>query len=300
MMKGDQFGKFEADLKKHGLQNPVVLFEGKILDGRNRALVAHKLGWKIKTVKFEDLKTEKSALEYVLSANLHRRHLSDHERVQIAADFAEVLIREKERRTAADQAFSDVGQTNKSGAIASLAEVGGRGKKGPAAITATQLGVDKSNVTRELQRRKNANQRKTEVLARVPPEQHEKLFSLAIKNDSSPGSAADFERAEKALAANPNATLDDVRPHRTKHSSPAQSIDRDRLNTQLYNAVLGTGEYQQIRRALEQNTWKLSDAQLVNLSLLGHRLLKKILPCLLYSVAHDIELPFEPSYGIPD
>jgi ParB-like chromosome segregation protein Spo0J len=86
MMKGDQFGKFEADLKKHGLQNPVVLFEGKILDGRNRALVAHKLGWKIKTVKFEDLKTEKSALEYVLSANLHRRHLSDHERVQIAAD----------------------------------------------------------------------------------------------------------------------------------------------------------------------------------------------------------------------
>jgi hypothetical protein len=56
MLKGEQYEQLYEDIKEHSLQEPIVLFEGKILDGRNRALIAHKLGLKIKLKDFEDLK----------------------------------------------------------------------------------------------------------------------------------------------------------------------------------------------------------------------------------------------------
>lgn len=102
-----------ADIAAHGLRDRVVLFDGKILDGRNRygALVdIAKLGLLYKGKPFtevdlvDDLRaaeslgtgyyfgmfkgTEAEALEYVLSKNLHRRHLNEGQRAMVAANLA--------------------------------------------------------------------------------------------------------------------------------------------------------------------------------------------------------------------
>ena len=36
LMSGDQFQELVEDVKANGLRTPIVLFEGEILDGRNR------------------------------------------------------------------------------------------------------------------------------------------------------------------------------------------------------------------------------------------------------------------------
>src|SRR6516165_9709959 len=95
MMAGDQFKDFLKGVEQHGQQSPVVLLDDKILEGRNRALAAHQLGRELETVNFDELGTNQTPLEYVISANLHRRHLSDHQRVQIAVQLAKLLAEEK-------------------------------------------------------------------------------------------------------------------------------------------------------------------------------------------------------------
>jgi hypothetical protein len=99
MMVDDQFKNFLKDIEDHGQQTPVVLFEDKILEGRNRALAVDQLGKELKTVNFEELGTNQSPLEYVISSNLHRRHLTDEQRVQIAKDLAKLLVEEKAKES---------------------------------------------------------------------------------------------------------------------------------------------------------------------------------------------------------
>jgi N6-adenosine-specific RNA methylase IME4 len=72
-----------ADVKARGLIDPIILLDGLILDGRNRARACDdaQIGPRYEPFagKPED------ALPYVLSKNLSRRHLNDSQRAYIAA-----------------------------------------------------------------------------------------------------------------------------------------------------------------------------------------------------------------------
>lgn len=69
-----------ADIKENGLNEPIILYEGKILDGRNRYLACGQAGVEPTTKEY----TGEEPLQFVISKNLHRRHLNESQRAMLA------------------------------------------------------------------------------------------------------------------------------------------------------------------------------------------------------------------------
>jgi hypothetical protein len=75
------------DIHDQGVLVPIVMFEGKVLDGRNRFEAAIRAGLtEIPATEFEG--TFDQARDFVISLNMNRRHLTDDQRAGIAAKLA--------------------------------------------------------------------------------------------------------------------------------------------------------------------------------------------------------------------
>jgi ParB-like chromosome segregation protein Spo0J len=80
----EDFNKLAADIKLHGLHQPIMRYQDKILDGNNRYRACELL--KITPTKFVDFDGDDAAARnYVISANIHRRHLNAEQRREIIA-----------------------------------------------------------------------------------------------------------------------------------------------------------------------------------------------------------------------
>lgn len=79
-------GALVDDIRRHGLLDAITLYNGKILDGRNRYTACRILNIDPRFVNFDG--DEEKALEYVISKNLARRHLNESQRSMIAAKLA--------------------------------------------------------------------------------------------------------------------------------------------------------------------------------------------------------------------
>ena len=87
MLDGSEWASFLADIKANGVRTPIVLHNGQILDGRNRWRASQALGVACPSETF----TGTDELGFVMSANLHRRHLSTDQRATIAASMSNAL-----------------------------------------------------------------------------------------------------------------------------------------------------------------------------------------------------------------
>ncbi len=88
LIEGQPYHDLLADVLKHGVREPIWIYEGQILDGRNRYRAATAMG-----VPFEvrDYEGEDPA-SFVISLNLHRRHLNESQRATVAAKLANISV----------------------------------------------------------------------------------------------------------------------------------------------------------------------------------------------------------------
>jgi hypothetical protein len=81
----DEYARLKSDIYDNGVRVPIVLYQGQILDGCNRNRVCSEFNWDPPTT---DLPAGADPFAYVVSANLHRRHLDESQRGIVAAKLA--------------------------------------------------------------------------------------------------------------------------------------------------------------------------------------------------------------------
>jgi hypothetical protein len=84
LVTGDDFKALVLDIKKNGLRHPITTLDGQILDGQNRQSACIAAGVEPIYVEFSG----GDPLEFVISQNMNRRHLTDDQRAAIAAEIA--------------------------------------------------------------------------------------------------------------------------------------------------------------------------------------------------------------------
>lgn len=97
MASSSELEAITKDIAENGLQNAIVLFEGKVLDGRNRLLACVKAAVQPRFTHFQP--NGISAADFVYSQNLHRRQLTIDQRAALAAQLVpEFAVDAKKRQ----------------------------------------------------------------------------------------------------------------------------------------------------------------------------------------------------------
>jgi hypothetical protein len=83
------------DMRLNGQREPIWIFEGKVIDGRNRLRACQVLNLE---PKFREWDGNGSLVAFVLSLNLHRRHLNESQRAMVAAQLKPSFEAEAKQR----------------------------------------------------------------------------------------------------------------------------------------------------------------------------------------------------------
>jgi len=94
-MEEADYRELVEDIRAHGLIEPIWLHDGQIIDGRHRYWACREAG---REPSFRTWKAGGSLVEFVVSLNLHRRHLNSAQKAVLAVDVVPHLEREAEER----------------------------------------------------------------------------------------------------------------------------------------------------------------------------------------------------------
>jgi len=94
LLTKDETQELAEDIKANGLVEEITLFEGKILDGRNRYNACKIAGYDLNQddiIFFEERHPEEDPVAYVISMNIKRRHLGVGQRAAIGNRLVELM-----------------------------------------------------------------------------------------------------------------------------------------------------------------------------------------------------------------
>lgn len=88
LLEGEARERLVEDIRVNGVLEPIVFFNGSILDGRNRYYAARELLIEYPRIEYEG----DDPLAFVISRNMHRRHLTESQRASAAAKIAKLHV----------------------------------------------------------------------------------------------------------------------------------------------------------------------------------------------------------------
>lgn len=102
LIEGDEFDELVANIKEHGLNQPIALTaDGRtIVDGRNRYRACVAVGMEPRFYQLPSDWSEIRIIDWIVSQNVHRRHLTTSQRSMLAAhalEYFEKLAKERQR-----------------------------------------------------------------------------------------------------------------------------------------------------------------------------------------------------------
>ena len=87
MMSASEFARLKSDIEANGQREDIVVWRGLLIDGRNRLKACEELDIEPQIAELMD---ETDPVQYALSHNLHRRHLTTAQRAIVAAKLSTI------------------------------------------------------------------------------------------------------------------------------------------------------------------------------------------------------------------
>lgn len=176
-----EFEELKQDIAKNGQLNPVAIWKGVLLDGRNRMAACLQLG---KKPLVRELPESTNPIEFILSQNIYRRHLSTGARAMFIIEA--MKLNGKKLSEAKKSAKAEVSPRQ-------LDDASAVGKANPKLKTMVQAGEVPLN--------------KAATVARLPEEEQQRIVeggSQAVKD------AADRVKGKKPKPAKADVDLPEV------------------------------------------------------------------------------------------
>jgi len=121
MLEGDEFQKLVDDIRENGLLEPITLYDGEILDGRNRYRACIEAGVE---PRFVDIPAGVDPLTFVVSKNLNRRHLSTTQKAAIGLQLLPYFEEKaKERQGTRSDITPNLAESEKREAVEEVSDI---------------------------------------------------------------------------------------------------------------------------------------------------------------------------------
>jgi len=247
----EELRELAADIKANGLRNPIILYHGQVLDGRNRLAACKIAGVKPRFVQWDG---QGSPLQWVISENLIRRHLTSSQRAVIALDLLPML--EEEARTR-----QRLGQGRGKRVAKSSATLSGQGKASEVAARLTKTNTTYVEALKAISksapeliekvRSGNLSIPDAKRLADIPKEKRDELLR-AVNGKSHNGEILREWRHE--YTPKPLATVQRTKTDRRARIEAVQVIHGDcrkelkKLGSQSVDAVITDPIYPEVQR----------------------------------------------------
>lgn len=206
MMTDDEFAALVEDIETNGLLHPVVMFEGKILDGRNRYEACQKLGIPHREIPFKG----DDPAAFVASENLRRRHLTPTQLAVAAENLANAMQgRPKAKSPAGPEApESDYADAPPVTTIAKAAQLTGAS---PTAIKRVRK-VKKSAAPEVVEAMTSGQITATaaEALSTLPADEQAEAVAAGPKAAATKANAVDAARRAAPAKQKPSARLNGI------------------------------------------------------------------------------------------
>lgn len=250
-MEGDQWNKFVVDIRDNGQREPIIIHNGKVIDGRNRLRACSWLKIEPKVRQYQG--REDDILPYVLSLNLNRRHLTESQRAMVATKIATMKHGRPEKDANLHVSREEAAQMLSVSArsVATAKQVTTKGE--PEVVAAVETGKISLNEASKIVQFKPAKQK--EIVELPKAERREALHGSGVENmdlhrahdDQFFDDRYDLVQALELLA-NLKATPEDIIRDCPKYAAPEVNrlFGKAFMTIQAIHAVYQSWEYRNV------------------------------------------------------